>query len=135
MPRRNLRAIFVVAVLSLVCWRSSLSAKPRDEMMELYGRFVDAVEHVESSYAAGRPVSRKELIEDALRGMLQNLDEHSIYLADTDYKQFQKEIGESYAGIGVTITIRPRVEPFEDHRPARGRARLRRRRDGRRHRA
>ena len=105
MPRRNLRAILVVHVLSLLCWRSSLSAKPKDEMMELYGRFVDAVEHVESSYV--RPVSRKELIEDALRGMLQNLDEHSIYLADTDYKQFQKEIGESYAGIGVTITIDP----------------------------
>ena len=82
MPRRNLRAILVVAVLSLICWRSSLSAKPRDEMMELYGRFVDAVERVESSYV--RPVPRKELIESALRGMLQNLDEHSVYLTEND---------------------------------------------------
>ena len=34
MPRRNLRAVVVVAVISLLCLRSSLSAKPRDEMME-----------------------------------------------------------------------------------------------------
>jgi len=105
MPRRNLRAILAVAALSLICWRSSLSAKPKDEMMELYGLFVDAVERVEANYV--RPVPRRELIENAMRGMLQNLDEHSIYLSETDFKQFQKEIGESYVGIGVTVSIDP----------------------------
>ena len=103
MPRRNVRAVIVVAVLSLVCWRSRLSAKPRDEMMELYGLFVDAVERVETNYV--RPVPRRELVENALRGMLQHLDEHSIYLPEAEFKQFQKEIGESYTGIGVTVSI------------------------------
>lgn len=103
MPRRNLRAVLVVVALSAVCWRSTLSAKPRDEMMELYGLFVDAVERVEANYV--RPVPRRELIENALKGMLQNLDEHSVYLSDSDYKQFQKEIGKSYVGIGVSVSI------------------------------
>src|SRR4051812_8097718 len=102
MPRRNLRAVLVVVALSVVCWRSSLSARPRDEM-ELYGLFVDAVERVESNYV--RPIPRRELIESALKGMLQNLDEHSVYLSDSDYKQFQKEIGKSYVGIGVSVAI------------------------------
>ncbi len=100
MPRRNLVAILVVVGLSLACWRTSLSAKPKDETMELYGLFVDAVEQVESNYV--RPVQRKELLENALRGMLKNLDEHSDYLSESEWKQFQKEIGESYTGIGVT---------------------------------
>ena len=74
MPRRNLIAVIAVLAVSLVCWRSSLSAKPRDEMMELYGVFVDAVEQVEANYV--RSVPRKDLLENALRGMLQSLDEH-----------------------------------------------------------
>lgn len=103
MPRRNLIAVIAVLAVSLVCWRSSLSAKPRDEMMELYGVFVDAVEQVEANYV--RSVPRKDLLENALRGMLQSLDEHSMYLSETDWKQFQKEIGESYTGIGVSVNI------------------------------
>src|SRR4051812_42969083 len=98
MPRRNFRAFLVVLALSLVCWRNSLTAKPRDEMMELYGVFVDAVERVEANYV--RSVPRKELLESALRGMLENLDEHSTYFSETEWKQFQKELGESYTGIG-----------------------------------
>ena len=104
-PRRNVIAVVVVVGLSVVCWRSSLSAKPRDEMLELYGSLVDSVEQVEANYV--RSVPRKELLENALRGMLQNLDEHSMYLSENDWKQFQKEIGESYTGIGVSVSIDP----------------------------
>ncbi len=105
MPRRNLIAVLSVAVISLICWKNTQGAKPRDEMMELYGTFVDAVEQVEASYV--RPVSRKELLENALRGMLQNLDEHSIYFNENEWKQFQKDIGESFSGIGVSVVIDP----------------------------
>lgn len=103
MPRRNVRAVLLVVAISLIFWRTSLNAKPRDEMMELYGTFVDAVEQVEANYV--RPVNRKELLESALKGMLQNLDEHSTYLSESDFKQFQKDLGESFSGIGVSVTI------------------------------
>ena len=105
MPRRNFRAILVVVALSLVFWRNSLTAKPRDDMMELYGVFVDAVERVEANYV--RAVPRKELLESALRGMLEDLDEHSAYFSEDEWKQFQKELGESYTGIGVSVNIDP----------------------------
>src|SRR5258707_13949531 len=54
MPRRNFFAIVMVGAVSLFCWQASHGAKPKDEMMELYGLFVDAVEQVESHYV--RPV-------------------------------------------------------------------------------
>src|SRR5438093_11010360 len=78
MPRRNFFAIVMVGAVSLFCWQATHGAKPKDEMLELYGLFVDAVEQVESHYV--RPVDRRELLESALKGMLQNLDPHSSFI-------------------------------------------------------
>jgi carboxyl-terminal processing protease len=105
MPRRNLFAMGLVALVSALCWQNGQAAKPRDETMELYGVFVDAVEQVEANYV--RPVNRKELLESALRGMLQNLDQHSSYFSANDWKQFKKQIEGSFTGIGVQIDIDP----------------------------
>jgi len=105
MPRRNLFAIAMVGLASVLCWQNSQGARPRDEMMQLYGVFVDAVERVESDYV--RKVSRKELLESALRGMLHDLDPHSSYFSESDWKQFRKQIEGSFTGIGVTVEIDP----------------------------
>lgn len=105
MPRRNLSAIAIVGLLSVLCWRPSAGAKPRDEMMELYGTFVDAVEQVEANYV--RKVDRRELLESALRGMLEDLDPHSAYFNESDFKRFEKEIKRSFPGIGVQVEIDP----------------------------
>jgi carboxyl-terminal processing protease len=101
MPRRNLFAIAMVGALSLFCWQATHGAKPKDEMMELYGVFVDAVEQVEANYV--RPVSRRELLESALKGMLQNLDPHSAYINTSEWKQFRRQIEGRFGGIGIQV--------------------------------
>jgi carboxyl-terminal processing protease len=88
MPRRNLYSVLLVGAVSLFCWQATHGAKPKDEMMELYGVFVDAVEQVEANYV--RPVSRRELLESALKGMLQNLDPHSSFINTSEWKQFKR---------------------------------------------
>jgi carboxyl-terminal processing protease len=93
----------MVAAVSLLCWQASQGAKPKDEMMELYGLFVDAVEQVETNYVT--PVNRKELLESALRGMLQSLDPHSQYINQSEWKSFRKQIEGRYGGIGITVEI------------------------------
>ncbi|MBX6314014.1 MAG: S41 family peptidase [Isosphaeraceae bacterium] len=108
MPRQNFLSIVLVGAVSILCWQNSQGAKPKDEMMELYGQFVDAVEQVEANYV--RPVSRKDLLEGALRGMLADLDPHSSYFSESDWKQFRKQIEGSFTGIGVTIDIDPETE-------------------------
>lgn len=102
MPRRNLFAIAAVGGLSLLCWQASQGARPKDETMELYGLFVDAVEQVQANYV--RPVSRKELLESALKGMLQDLDPHSTYINTAQYKTFKRKIEGKFGGIGITVT-------------------------------
>jgi carboxyl-terminal processing protease len=103
MPRRNLFAIVMVGAVSLLCWQTTQGARPKeqDEAMELYGLFVDAVEQVESNYV--RPVSRKELLESALKGMLQELDPHSAYINQSDWRRFKRQIEGSFSGIGIQV--------------------------------
>jgi carboxyl-terminal processing protease len=94
----------MVAVVSLVCWQTT-HAKPKDEMLELYGLFVDAVEQVQSHYV--RPVDRRELLESALKGMLQNLDPHSSFINTAEWRQFRKQIEGRFGGIGIQVGMDP----------------------------
>lgn len=105
LSRRKWFPIVGLTALALLWWAPSQGAKPKDEMLELYGVFVDAVEQVEANYV--RPVPRKELLESALKGMLLSLDPHSTYFTQEQWTQFLKEIGESFTGIGVSIEIDP----------------------------
>jgi carboxyl-terminal processing protease len=105
MPRRNFFAIVMVGAVSLFCWQATHGAKPKDEMLELYGLFVDAVEQVESHYV--RPVDRRELLESALKGMLQNLDPHSSFINTSEWRQFKKQIEGRFGGIGIQVGMDP----------------------------
>src|SRR5215831_7013450 len=103
MQRRNFFAFIMIGSLGLFCWQASQGAKPKDEMLELYGLFVDAVEKVEANYV--RPVSRRELLETALEGMLQNLDAHSTFINTSEWMQFRKQIEGKFGGIGIQVGV------------------------------
>jgi carboxyl-terminal processing protease len=103
MPRQIIFALALIGSISLFCWQATLGAKPKDEMLELYGLFVDAVEKVETNYV--RPVSRRELLESALEGMLQNLDPHSSFINTSESKQFRRQIEGKFGGIGIQVGV------------------------------
>ncbi len=103
MPRRNLYAIVMVGALSLLCWQASQGARPKDDVSEMYGVFVDAVEQVQQNYV--RPVTRRELMESALRGMLTDLDPHSAYINTSQWKTFKRQIEGKFGGLGITVEV------------------------------
>ncbi len=103
MRRRNYLALAMIGSISVFCWQATQGAKPKDEMLELYGLFVDAVEKVEVNYV--RPVSRRELLESALEGMLQNLDPHSTFINTSEWMQFRRQIEGRFGGIGIQVGI------------------------------
>jgi carboxyl-terminal processing protease len=105
MPRWYVVAVALIGAISLFCWQATQGAKPKDEMLELYGIFVDAVEKVEANYV--RPVSRRELLESALEGMLQNLDQHSSFINTGEWKQFRRHIEGKFGGIGIQVGVDP----------------------------
>ena len=103
MPRQNLYSLLMVGAVSLLCWQVSQGARPKDEVSELYGVFVDAVEQVQQNYV--RPVNRRELMESALRGMLADLDPHSAYINTSQWKTFKKQIEGKFGGVGMTVEV------------------------------
>src|SRR3974377_1163570 len=103
MPGRKVLAAALIGAISLFCWQATQGAKPKDEMLELYGLFVDAVEKVESNYV--RPVSRRELLESALDGMLQNLDAHSSFINTGEWRHFRRQIEGKFGGIGIQVGL------------------------------
>ncbi len=109
MRTRIFFSAMLIGATSLVAWDSTQGAKPKDEMMELYGVFVDAVEQVEANYV--QPVSRKQLLESALQGMLQELDPHSQFINTSEWKAFRRKIEGRFGGIGITVEIEPSGRP------------------------
>ncbi len=98
---RFLSGLILAGCLALGIWARTDAAKPKDEMLELYGQFVDAVEKVEANYV--RPIDRKDLLEAALNGMLQNLDPHSNFINTSGWKSFRRQIEGSFGGVGIQV--------------------------------
>jgi carboxyl-terminal processing protease len=51
------------------------------------------------------PVNEEELVEDAIRGMLKDLDPHSVYLSAEELKSANEPLQGSFEGIGVQFNI------------------------------
>jgi carboxyl-terminal processing protease len=63
-------------------------------------------------------ISRPELIEDAIKGMLQQLDPHSSYMTREEFEEMQVSTSGEFGGIGIEISMDNGrlivVSPIED---------------------
>ncbi len=66
-------------------------------------RFGQVLDIVERSYV--RDVGQNELVDGAIKGMLQGLDPHSTFLTADEYKEMQEMTSGEFFGIGVEITM------------------------------
>ncbi len=78
------------------------SQKP-DEY-ELQRILVDTIDQVERNYIKG--ISRRELIEAAIEGVLRKLDPYSTYISPKDIERFRSEVENEFCGIGIQIDIK-----------------------------
>jgi carboxyl-terminal processing protease len=81
--------------------RSAASDVPLDEIR----RFVSVYNAVRQAYV--EPVSDEELMHAAVKGLLLDLDPHSIYFDKDDAEAFQEETSGAYGGIGVEVQQQP----------------------------
>ena len=51
-----------------------------------------------------RPVDDRELLEDAIRGMVSGLDPHSAYLTTEEHRELQEGTSGEFGGLGIEIT-------------------------------
>ncbi len=74
----------------------------REDHFEALKRFSQILDMVEGHYV--KPVSKKELIDNSIKGMLEELDPHSTYLSPEDFKEMQTETEGKFSGIGIEIS-------------------------------
>lgn len=88
----------------------------KDDHFEALKRFSQILDMVESYYV--QPITRKELIDNSIKGMIEQLDPHSSYLTVEDYKEMQVETAGKFSGIGIEISQEQGrlivVSPIED---------------------
>jgi carboxyl-terminal processing protease len=79
-------------------------------------RFTEIVERVRREYVD--EVRNPELVDDALRGLVNGLDPYSSYLDAEEYADLRVSTAGTYAGIGIEVSTAERalrvVRPFRD---------------------
>jgi carboxyl-terminal processing protease len=79
-------------------------------------RFTRAYDLVRNSYV--REVGNEELMNGAIKGMLESLDPHSTFLGKEDFKEMQEATSGEFFGIGIEISTENNqiivVAPIED---------------------
>lgn len=98
--RRFLTAT-VAAVVSVIFLASPLLAK--EKTYEGLKVFTEILSLVESNYV--EDVESKELLEGAIRGLLQTLDPHTSYMTPEVFKEMQVETEGEFGGLGIEVTI------------------------------
>lgn len=86
---------------------NSADAKPRSEQeekeyYELLRLFADTLDQVERNYV--KDVSKRELMEAAIRGMMGKLDQHSNYIPPEEMDRFKSEVESEFGGVGIQVS-------------------------------
>jgi carboxyl-terminal processing protease len=88
----------------------------QDDPYAALGRFSDVLDLVEKNYV--HEVSRDELVNGAIKGMLEQLDPHSTYMDPEEFQEMQIRTTGEFGGIGIEITLRDGrltvIAPIED---------------------
>ena len=72
-----------------------------DEEFELQQMLVDTLDQVERNYVKG--ISRRELIEAAIEGVLRKLDPYSTYINPDKLSEFRTSVEHEFGGIGIRV--------------------------------
>jgi carboxyl-terminal processing protease len=123
--RRSLRTIIFVSVFFLAAAVGFLSgaltlggfafagSKDRYQDLQLFTKVLNLVQqyYVEE-------VDTQKLVYGGIKGMLQELDPHTNFLAPEVYKEFESETSGEFGGIGIEITVQNDIltviSPIED---------------------
>lgn len=78
--------------------------------------FAEVMDRVKAAYV--EPVDDKTLLENAIKGMLSNLDPHSAYLGPEDFQELQESTSGEFGGLGIEVGIEDGfvkvVSPIDD---------------------
>ncbi|PZP23201.1 carboxyl-terminal processing protease [Pseudomonas kuykendallii] len=85
---------------------------PLDELRT----FAEVLDRIKAAYV--EPVDDKTLLENAIKGMLSNLDPHSAYLDPQEFEELQESTSGEFGGLGIEVGVEDGfikvVSPIDD---------------------
>ncbi len=111
--------VLTTAALAFVIFLSGggvMKAVSAENDYDSLRRFSQILDMVEQYYV--NDVSQKDLLDGAIKGMLQNLDPHSTLMTEKEFQEMQENTSGEFFGVGVEITVENGqvmvVSPIED---------------------
>lgn len=89
----------MVAIPGIQAWAQDGGRAETYRLLNLFG---DVFERVRAEYV--EPVSDREVIENAINGMLQGLDPHSSYMNPRSFRDMQVQTRGEFGGLGIEVT-------------------------------
>ena len=114
--------LIVVLALNLYLgarsYLSSAENRNGEDVFVQMEKFTRVMEEVRRHYVDPDKVGYGNLVEDALQGMISELDPHSEYMTVKRHEDLRSDTRQQFGGIGVIISIRNDwltvIEPMED---------------------
>ena len=118
--KRDLGLISAGAILgaTLIFGQMVFADKPSkpDLPLDDLRAFSEVFGRIKSNYV--EDVEDKELLQNAIRGMLSGLDPHSAYLDFDDFKELREGTSGEFGGLGIEVTMEDGfvkvVSPIDD---------------------
>lgn len=99
-------------------FRASAADGDLDDSYKQMERFTRVLFKVRNDYVDGDKTNYKELVDGALRGLMETLDPHSEYLAPVKYDNLREDTEGQYSGVGLQVQPRDGalqiIAPMED---------------------
>jgi len=96
----------------------SVQAAEKDDPYQNLKLFSTVLERVRQDYVDGEKVTYQELIQGAMKGMLNTLDPHSEFMEANKYDDLKKDTTGEFGGVGIVVSIKDGhvtvVSPMED---------------------
>ena len=110
---KNKKAIllgFIASLTATVILSSSLQADNHEyensqtSKLEAYLKFTKIVQLIEDQYVDD--INASDIIDNALKGMLSNLDAHSSFMDAKETKELQVQTHGEFGGLGITVGMK-----------------------------
>ncbi len=112
--KKFLIAALVILLAGVLIGQQMVQAKP--DTYEDLKAFTQAMELIKRNYV--EVPDTKELIQGAIRGMVSNLDPHSSYMNEKQFKEMNMDIRGEFTGVGIQIGVKNQqltiIAPIED---------------------
>lgn len=98
-------SVAVCVFISVTGFKSTLQAN--DDTYKSLKLFTDVLEELEKNYVDD--VDTEELIHNAIKGMVGNLDPHSSFMPPEAFDALQDDTKGEFSGIGIVITMKDSI--------------------------